>query len=156
MFASPPPPPAIDAALAAHGGAGVLFMCGNYAGEMEIGMGIHGESGVRCGPLRPADAVVDEIMDALPAEMAAAPGDRVAALVNSRGATPLMEHYILHRRVAPRLAEAGLTRHVALVGPYCTSLEMAGASITLMHLDDELATLIDHPCDCAMFQTGLK
>ena len=67
-----------------------------------------------------------------------------------------MELYILHRRVARRLADAGLVPHVALVGPYCTSLEMAGASITLMHLDDELAGLLDHPCDCAMFSSGLK
>jgi phosphoenolpyruvate---glycerone phosphotransferase subunit DhaK len=123
-------------------------------GEMEIGMGIHGEPGVRRGPLRPADAVADEIMGAILAEMAAPRGARVAVLVNSLGSTPLMELYILHARVAARLAEAGLTVHRALVGPYCTSMEMAGASITVMHLDDELAALIDHPCDCAMFRQG--
>jgi dihydroxyacetone kinase-like protein len=123
-------------------------------GEMEIGMGIHGEPGVRRGPLRPADEVTDEIMDALLAEMGAARGDRVAVLVNSLGATPLMELYILYARVAARLAEAGLAVHKALVGPYCTSLDMAGASITLMHLDDTLIPLIDHPCDCAMFRQG--
>ena len=253
VFASPPPQPAVDAALAANGGAGVLFMYGNYAGdvmnfdmatellemegveartvlttddiasapvrakrrgvagnvfifkaagaaadlmlpldeveriarhanartftmgvalsscslpqtrrpsfdlpvgEMEIGMGIHGEPGVRRGPLRPADEVTDEIMDALLAEIGATPGDRVAVLVNSLGATPLMELYILHARVSQRLAAAGLAVHTALVGPYCTSLDMAGASITLMHLDDELTRLIDHPCDCAMFRRG--
>jgi phosphoenolpyruvate---glycerone phosphotransferase subunit DhaK len=252
VFASPPPQPAVDAALAAHGGAGVLFMYGNYAGdvmnfdmavemlglegveartvlttddiasaprdqrerrrgvagnififkaagaaadlmlpldevervarhanartytlgvalapcslpqtrrpnfeiapgEMEIGMGIHGEPGMRREALRPADAVTDEIMDAILAEMGAAKGDRVAVLVNSLGATPLMELYILNRRVAQRLAAAGLVVHRTLVGPLCTSLEMAGASITVMHLDDELQRLIDHPCDCAMF-----
>jgi dihydroxyacetone kinase-like protein len=123
-------------------------------GEMEIGMGIHGEPGVRRDSLRPADAVVDEIMDAILAEMKAQPGDRVATLVNSLGATPLMELYILHRRVAQRIAAAGLKLHSSLVGPYCTSLEMAGASITLMHLDDELQSLLDHPCDCAMFQVA--
>lgn len=253
VFASPPPQPCVDASLAAQGGAGVLFMYGNYAGdvmnfdmasemlemegieartvlttddiasspdrakrrgvagnvfifkaagaaadlmlpldeveriarhanartftmgvalsacslpqtrrpnfelpdgEMEIGMGIHGEPGVRRGPLKPADAVVDEIMDAILSEMQAQPGDRVAVLVNSLGSTPLMELYILHARVAQRLAEAGLAVHKALVGPYCTSLEMAGASITVMHLDDELTRLIDHPCDCAMFRVG--
>jgi dihydroxyacetone kinase-like protein len=98
--------------------------------------------------------VADEIMDALLNEMNAARGDRVAVLINSLGATPLMELYILYARVAERLAEAGLTVHKALVGPYCTSLDMAGASITLMHLDDELELLIDHPCDCAMFRQG--
>jgi dihydroxyacetone kinase-like protein len=124
------------------------------AGQMEIGMGIHGEPGVRRGPLRPADDVADELMDALLAEMGARPGDRVAVLVNSLGATPLMELYILHARVAARLAAAGLVVHRTLVGPYCTSLDMAGASVTLMHLDDELESLLDHPCDCAMFRHG--
>lgn len=253
VFASPPPQPAVDAALAASGGAGVLFMYGNYAGdvmnfdmasellemegveartvlttddiasakerdkrrgvagnvfifkaagaaadmmmsldevervarhanartytmgvalsacslpqtrrpnfdlpagEMEIGMGIHGEPGVRRGPLRSANEVTDEIMDALLAEMAAPAGDEVAVLVNSLGSTPLMELYILYARVAERLGAAGLKVHRALVGPYCTSMEMAGASITLMHLDDELKRMIDHPCDCAMFRSG--
>ncbi len=124
------------------------------AGEMEIGMGIHGEPGVRRGPLQSADAVADEIMDAILAEMAAAPGDEVAVLVNSLGATPLMELYILNARVTARLEAAGLTIHTTLVGPYCTSLDMAGASITIMHLDDELKRLIDHPADCAMFRAG--
>ena len=84
------------------------------------------------------DAVADEIMDAILAEMAAKPGDRVAVLVNSLGATPLMELYILNAacRRAPRRGRPDV--HTALVGPYCTSLEMAGASITLMHLDEEL------------------
>ncbi len=125
-------------------------------GEMEIGMGIHGEPGMRRETLRPADAVVDEIMDAIFFEMDAKPGDRVAVLVNSLGSTPLMELYILHRRVAQRIAAAGLKLHSSLVGPYCTSLEMAGASITLMHLDDELQSLLEHPCDCAMFQVAEK
>ena len=85
-------------------------------------------------------------------EMGAAHGDRVAVLVNSLGATPLMELYIMNRRVAQRLGQAGLVVHRTLVGPLCTSLEMSGASITLMHLDDELQRLIDHPCRCAMFK----
>ncbi|WP_299815659.1 dihydroxyacetone kinase subunit DhaK [uncultured Roseibium sp.] len=122
------------------------------AGEMEIGMGIHGEPGVRRGPLQSANAVADEIMDAILAEMAARAGDEVAVLVNSLGSTPLMELYILYARVAERLGEAGLNIHTSLVGPYCTSMEMAGASITVMHLDSELKQMLDHPCDCAMFQ----
>ncbi len=117
-------------------------------------MGIHGEPGVRRGPLRTANEVVDEIMDAILAEMNAPAGDRVAVLVNSLGSTPLMELYIMNARVAERLRSAGLTVHRTLVGPYCTSLEMAGASITVMHLDDELQRLLDHPCDCAMFRQG--
>jgi dihydroxyacetone kinase-like protein len=120
---------------------------------MEIGMGIHGEPGVRRGPLLPANDVADEIMDSILAEMAAPAGARVAVLVNSLGATPLMELYILYARVAERLAAAGIEIHKALVGPYCTSLDMAGASITVMHLDEELERLIDHPCDCVMFRS---
>nr|WP_018444589.1 dihydroxyacetone kinase subunit DhaK [Rhizobium leguminosarum] len=120
-------------------------------GEMEIGMGIHGEPGVAREPLRPADAVTDELMDSILREMNADRGDRVAVLVNSLGSTPMMELYIMMRRVKSRLDDAGLILHTSLVGNYCTSLEMAGASITVMHLDDELQRLIDHPCDCAMF-----
>ncbi|MGO7182418.1 dihydroxyacetone kinase subunit DhaK [Rhizobium brockwellii] len=120
-------------------------------GEMEIGMGIHGEPGVAREPLRPADAVTDELMDSILREMKADRSDRVAVLVNSLGSTPLMELYVMMRRVKSRLDDAGIIIHTSLVGNYCTSLEMAGASITVMHLDDELQLLIDHPCDCAMF-----
>jgi len=121
--------------------------------EMEIGMGIHGEPGVARGPLRSADEVTDQLMDGILREMGAAvAGDRVAILVNSLGSTPMMELYIMMRRVKARLEDAGLLIHTSLVGNYCTSLEMAGASITVMHLDDELEKLIDHPCDCAMFR----
>jgi dihydroxyacetone kinase-like protein len=122
--------------------------------EMEIGMGIHGEPGVARGPLEPADAIVDAMMDGVLSEMGAAAGDRVAVLVNGLGATPLMELYIMHQRVAQRLEGAGLVAHATWVGNWCTSLEMTGASVTLMHLDDELTPLIDHPCDCAMFRVG--
>ncbi|QPB22479.1 dihydroxyacetone kinase subunit DhaK [Rhizobium sp. 007] len=119
--------------------------------EMEIGMGIHGEPGVARGPLKTADEVTDELMDSILREMNASPGDRVAVLVNSLGSTPMMELYIMMRRVKSRLDDTGLVIHTSLVGNYCTSLEMAGASITVMHLDEELQRLIDHPCDCAMF-----
>ena len=122
--------------------------------EMEIGMGIHGEPGVERGPIEPADAVTDNLMDRILAEMGGKAGDRVAVLVNGLGSTPLMELYIMMRRVKQRLDAEGLVIHKTLVGNYCTSLEMAGASVTLMHLDEELQMLIDHPCDCAMFRSG--
>ncbi|WP_309559762.1 dihydroxyacetone kinase subunit DhaK [Rhizobium rhizogenes] len=124
------------------------------ADEMEIGMGIHGEPGIARGPLKPADEVVNELVGKILHEMKPARGDRVAVLVNSLGSTPLMELYIMMRKVKLMLDDAGLVIHLSLVGNYCTSLEMAGASITLMHLDDELQRLIDHPCDCAMFRSG--
>jgi len=122
------------------------------ADEMEIGMGIHGEPGIARGPLHSADEIVDDMMDRILDEMSFAEGDRVAVLVNSLGATPLMELYIMNRHVQTRLGNAGLQTHATWVGNYCTSLEMAGASITLMHLDDELTRLIDRPCHCAMFR----
>ena len=80
--------------------------------------------------------------------------DRVAILVNSLGSTPLMELYIMNRRVKQRLDDLGVEVHATWVGNYCTSLEMAGASVTLMHLDGELTDMLDHPCDCAMFRAG--
>lgn len=124
------------------------------ADEMEIGMGIHGEPGVARGPMRSADEVTSELVGKILDEMKPARGDRVAVLVNSLGSTPLMELYIMMRKLKSMLDDAGLVIHLSLVGNYCTSLEMAGASITLMHLDDELQRLIDHPCDCAMFHSG--
>ncbi len=115
-------------------------------GQMEVGMGIHGEPGVRREALKPADAVADEIMDRILGEMAAPRGARAAVLVNSLGATSQMELYILNRRVAQRLKAEGIETHASWTGSYCTSLEMAGASITVIHLDDELQSLLDHPC----------
>lgn len=122
--------------------------------EIEIGMGIHGEPGVSRGPIKTADGVTDDIIDRIFAEMPAKSGDKVAVLINSLGSTPLMELYLLNRRVKQRLDVRGIDVHATWVGPYCTSLEMAGASITLILLDDELTTLLDRPCDCAMFRAG--
>ncbi|MBB4403102.1 MULTISPECIES: dihydroxyacetone kinase subunit DhaK [Rhizobium/Agrobacterium group] len=124
------------------------------ADQMEIGMGIHGEPGVGSGPLKSANEITDELLDRILPEMGAGRGERVAVLVNGLGATPLMELYIIMARVKARLDAAGLSIHSSLVGNYCTSLDMVGASVTLMHLDDELQALLDHPCDCAMFRSG--
>ncbi len=124
------------------------------ADEMEIGMGIHGEPGVQRRQLQPADRVVDDMLDRILAEMTPSRGDRVALLVNSLGSTPLMELYIMNRRIAERLADIGVETHATWVGNYCTSLEMAGASITLHRLDGELQAMLDHPCECAMFRAG--
>lgn len=122
--------------------------------EMEVGLGIHGEPGITRQPLQSADTIVDDMLDRILAEMTPARGDRVAVLVNSLGSTTLMELYIMNRRVKQRLDAAGVDIHATWVGPYCTALEMAGASVTLIHLNDELTKLIDHPCDCAMFRAG--
>jgi dihydroxyacetone kinase len=114
-------------------------------GQMEIGMGIHGEPGVRRGELEPADRIADELVDAILADRDWPAGSRVAVLVNGLGATPREELYILYRRVAGRLAERELAVHRVWVGEYATSLEMAGASVSVMAVDDELAALLDHP-----------
>ncbi len=122
------------------------------ADEMEVGMGIHGEPGVLRTALRPADAVVDDMLERIFAECGAASGDRVAVMVNSLGSTSMMELYILQRQVKRRLDERGIALHRSWVGAFCTSLEMAGASVTLMWLDDELTALLDHPADAVQFR----
>lgn len=114
--------------------------------EMEIGMGVHGEPGMRRGKLETADNVTDELMGAMLADMPLSAGDEVAVLVNGLGATGPLELYIIHRRVAQILGERGVKIHHSWVGEYCTSLEMAGASVTLLKLDDDLKLLLDTPC----------
>ena len=114
--------------------------------DMEIGMGLHGEPGIRRQKLAPADAVTDELMDAVLAELDLTAGSRVAVLVNGLGATSQIELYVIFRRVKQRLDALGIDIHASWVGEYATSLEMAGASVTLMKLDDTLQALLDHPC----------
>jgi dihydroxyacetone kinase-like protein len=120
--------------------------------EMEMGMGIHGEPGVWRDKLRPADAIADEMMDRLFADMPVALGDRVSILVNSLGATPPEELYILYRVVKARLDAAGATVVMPLIGRYATSMEMAGVSFTLIKLDAQLEEFLTAPCDCAFWR----
>ncbi len=122
--------------------------------EMEMGMGIHGEPGVWRGKLKTADEIAGEMMDRLLADMPLTGGDRVSVLINSLGATPPEELYILYRTVKARLEAAGATIVMPLVGRYATSMEMAGVSFTLCKLDDELETLLKAPCDCAFWRVG--
>jgi dihydroxyacetone kinase phosphoprotein-dependent L subunit len=122
--------------------------------EMEVGMGIHGEPGIARVKLEPADAVADRLLDPVLADLGVAAGDRVAVLVNGLGATSMLELYLVHRRVKARLDALGVAVHRSLVGPYATSMEMAGASVTLMKLDDELAGLLDHPCRTLALTVG--
>lgn len=114
--------------------------------DMEIGVGVHGERGISCTRLSTADEATDMIVDRILDEMRPVEGDRVALLVNSLGATPKMELYILNRRLRQRLRARGVEVHLTLIGHYYTSLDMAGVSITALHLDDELQSLLDHPC----------
>jgi len=114
-------------------------------GQMEIGLGIHGEPGVRRGPLETADAITDHLMAALLDDLPHDEGDRFDILVNGLGATPPEELYIVCNRVFTRLEERGLRARRAWVGEYATSLEMAGLSLSLLRLDDELVRLVDAP-----------
>ena len=116
--------------------------------EMEIGMGIHGEPGVRRGPLKPADAIAEEMLAYLLADLPLQRRDRVSILVNSLGATPPEELYIVYRCVARKLAGLGVEIVQPLVGRYATSMEMAGMSLTFCRLDAELEALLKAPCDC--------
>lgn len=119
--------------------------------EMEIGMGLHGEPGVVRGPIRPANEVGEELVRHAAEDLALRPGDRVAVLVNGAGATPPMELYIVGRAVAAYLERNGVAIHRSYVGEFATSMEMAGCSVSLMRLDDELASLLDDPADTVAF-----
>ena len=116
-------------------------------GEMEIGMGIHGEPGVRRGPLLPADKVVDDLVEGILGDLKPPAGSELSVLVNGLGATPAEELFILYRRAHQRLTEAGLRIRRAYVGEYATSLEMAGASLSVIRLDAELAHYLDAAAD---------
>jgi phosphoenolpyruvate---glycerone phosphotransferase subunit DhaK len=121
-------------------------------GEMELGMGIHGEPGVRKGKLESADSIAQTILETILADMPLETGNHVSVMVNGLGATPPEELYILYRKVHNMLEDHGVTVHKAFVGEYATSLEMAGASVSLMKLDAELEQLLDHPAHTPFFR----
>ena len=118
--------------------------------EMEMGVGIHGEPGRRREKLASADAIVDELLEAVASDLPYSSGDDVALMINGLGGTPICELYILYGRAHDQLAERGITVTRSYVGEYCTSLDMAGASLTLVKLDDELNELFDAPADVAV------
>jgi len=120
-------------------------------GDMEIGMGIHGEPGIRRGPVVTADEVVAEMMPKILDDLPFVDGDEVSVLVNGLGATPAEELYILYRSIAPMLDKRGVSVFHTYVGEYATSLEMAGASITLCRLDDELKKYLSAPAHSPFF-----
>ena len=119
---------------------------------MEIGMGIHGEPGIRRGKLRPADEIVDEMLTPILSDLPFQEGDEVAVLINGLGATPLEEQYVMFRRVKQTLDEKGIRVFHTYVGEYATSMEMAGASISLIRLDDELKGYLSAPADTPFFK----
>jgi phosphoenolpyruvate---glycerone phosphotransferase subunit DhaK len=119
--------------------------------EMEIGMGIHGEPGMKREPLQTADAITDRMLAALLDDLAPEPGETVTIMLNSLGATPHEELYIMFRKAHEILEARGLKVYRPYIGRFATSMEMAGASITLLRLDDELKTLLDAPAHSPFF-----
>ncbi|MCU1666789.1 MAG: dihydroxyacetone kinase, DhaK subunit [Pseudonocardia sp.] len=113
--------------------------------EIEIGIGIHGEPGRRRVPAAPAREVAEMLMEPILADLDFTGGDGVLAFVNGMGGTPLLELYIMYNEVATILAKSGVTVARSLVGPFITSLEMAGCSVTLLKMDEELLRLWDAP-----------
>jgi dihydroxyacetone kinase-like protein len=118
--------------------------------EMEIGIGIHGEPGRRRAKLASADAIVDLLLDAVVPDLPYKSGDQVALMINGLGGTPIGELYLLYGRAYERLAAQGITVRRSYVGEYCTSLDMAGASLTLVKLDDALLSLLAEPAEVAI------
>jgi dihydroxyacetone kinase-like protein len=123
-------------------------------GEMEVGIGIHGEPGRRRAPLGSAAEIADIMVEAVLSDLKPEPGTRVLPFVNGMGGTPQIELYLLYGEIDRRLRDAGLQPVRRLVGSYITSLEMAGASLTLLALDDELTALWDAPVHTPALRWG--
>jgi dihydroxyacetone kinase-like protein len=118
--------------------------------EIEIGVGIHGEPGRRRAKIMTADAIVDEFLGAVVPDLPYTSGDDVALMINGLGGTPISELYLLYGIAHEKLAAQGINVRRSYVGEYCTSLDMAGASLTLVKLDDEITKLLEAPAETAI------
>jgi dihydroxyacetone kinase-like protein len=118
--------------------------------EMEMGVGIHGEPGRRREKLSSANAIIDELLEAVASDLPYGSGDEVALMINGLGGTPISELYILYGQAHQQLTDRGIKVTRSYVGEYCTSLDMAGASLTLVKLDPELNELFDAPAEVAV------
>jgi dihydroxyacetone kinase-like protein len=123
--------------------------------EMEIGIGIHGEPGRRRVPLAPAREISEMLLEPILSDLDFTGGDGVIAFVNGMGGTPLIELYVMYAEVVARLEKAGVTVVRSLVGSYMTSLEMAGCSVTLLKVDDDLVRLWDAPVNTPGLRWGV-
>jgi len=119
--------------------------------EMEMGMGIHGEPGIWRDTIKSADAITDEMLDHLFADQPLTRGCRISLMVNSLGATPAEELYIIYRQAKKRLDALGVESVMPLIGRYATSMEMTGATLSLIILDEELERLLKAPAHCAFW-----
>jgi dihydroxyacetone kinase-like protein len=122
--------------------------------EIELGIGIHGEPGRTRLPLAPAGEIAALLVDQIVADLPFRSGDSVLAFVNGMGGTPLLELYLMYNEIAQLLGKAGITIARSLVGNYITALEMAGCSVTLLKLDDELIRLWDAPVNTPGLRWG--
>jgi dihydroxyacetone kinase-like protein len=122
--------------------------------EMEIGVGIHGEPGRERRKLAGADEITETLLSAVLDDGVVSSGDRVLAFVNGMGGTPLLELYVVYNKVAAMCRDRGVTIERNLIGSYITSLEMAGVSITVLKLDDEMLRLWDAPVHTAALRWG--
>jgi len=117
--------------------------------EIEMGVGIHGEPGRKREPMREADAIVNDMVNAIMADLNPAKGSEILLLINGLGATPLMELYLIYHAAEKRLKDHGLNISRSLVGNYTTAIDMSGASITVCVLDDEIKQHWDSPVHTA-------
>ncbi len=124
-------------------------------GQIELGIGIHGEPGRRRAPLGTASEVVDVIVEAVISDLKPKRGSKVLAFVNGMGGTPLIELYLLYGEIDKKLRAAGVEPVRNLIGSYITSLEMAGASLTVLELDEELTKLWDAPVHTPALRWGV-
>ena len=143
---------ALSACTVPHAGEPSFELAEN---EIELGVGIHGEPGRRRMPMAGADAITDQLLEPILSDLGAGSGERVLLLVNGMGGTPLSELYIVYRHAAKLLADRGLHVERSLVGNYITALEMQGASITVLKLDDDMIDLWDSPVHTAALRWGV-
>jgi dihydroxyacetone kinase-like protein len=124
-------------------------------GEMELGVGIHGEPGRQRLPLAPAKEIAALLLEPILDDLPFRSGDGVIAFVNGLGGTPLIELYVMYNEVSKILSSHGVHIARSLVGSYITSLEMAGTSVTLLKVDDELLSLWDAPVRTPALRWGI-
>jgi phosphoenolpyruvate---glycerone phosphotransferase subunit DhaK len=118
--------------------------------EMEMGVGIHGEPGRSREKLASANEIIDQMLEAVRSDLPYESGDNVALMINGLGGTPISELYLLYGRAHQVLTDRGINVRRNYVGEYCTSLDMAGASVTLVKLDDEIDGLLSAPAEIAI------
>ncbi len=123
-------------------------------GSMELGLGVHGEPGISTSHMRPAREVADLLLDTLLADVPDGAGHRVAVMMNGLGSTQYEELFVLYKDVHRRLLAEGLETHAPIVNEMVTSLDMAGCSLSLLWLDDELTPLLDAPCATPAYTMG--